>query len=144
MNAFKLPLLFNGSSLAYGLLGGVTQPLFNRHQLKAGLAVASAGQNIAFYNYRQSILQGYQEVLSSLKGIEHYLKIVDLNQSEVQVLTDAVSTSTELYLNGYASYLEVITAQKGVLEAELKRTASQKELLTVVLDLYRSLGGGWE
>ncbi len=144
MNAFKLPLLFNGSSLAYGLLGGVTQPIFNRHQLKAGFAVASAEQNIAFYNYRQSILQGYQEVLGSLKGIEHYLKIVDLNQSEVQVLTDAVNTSTELYLNGYASYLEVITAQKGVLEAELKRTASQKELLTVVLDLYRSLGGGWE
>lgn len=144
LNAFKLPLLFNGSSIAYGLLGGITQPLFNQHQLKAGFAVANAEQTIAFYNYRQSILQGYGEVLGNLKGIEHYMKIVDLNQSEVGMLTDAVSTSTELYLNGYASYLEVITAQKGVLEAELKRTASQKELLTVALDLYRSLGGGWE
>lgn len=144
MNAFKLPLLFNGSSLAYGLLGGITQPLFNQHQLKAGFAVASAEQSMAFHHYRQRILQGYQEVLSSLEGIEHYKKIVELNQSEVQLLTDAVNTSNELYLNGYASYLEVITAQKGVLEAELKRTASQKELLFALLDLYRALGGGWE
>lgn len=143
-NSFKLPLLFNGSSIASGLLGSLTQPIFNQYQLKTNYAVANAEQNIAFNNFRQKVLEAYQEVLSYLKGIEHYKKIVALNQAEAQYLTDAVDISNDLYLSGYASYLEVITAQKGVLESELNRTASQNKLLQATLDLYRSLGGGWK
>ncbi|MBW7890705.1 MAG: TolC family protein, partial [Chitinophagaceae bacterium] len=97
-----------------------------------------------FNNFRQKVLEAYQEVLSYLKGIKHYKKIVALNQAEAQYLTDAVDISNDLYLSGYASYLEVITAQKGVLESELNRTASQNKLLQATLDLYRSLGGGWK
>lgn len=142
-NAFKLSLLFANGSLAYGILGGLTQPVFNRYQLKTDFAVANAEQVIAFNNYQKNIITGYQEVLSSLKSIEQYKKIVAVNQDEVETLTEAVTTSNDLYLSGYANYLEVITAQKGVLDAELHRTVSQKQLLLSLLDLYRSLGGGW-
>ncbi len=144
LNAFKLPLLFANGSLAYGLLGGLSQPLLNRYQLKGDFAVADARQQIAVNNYRQAILQAYGEVTGNLKGIAYYKEIVALNQSEVETLTEAVSTSNDLYFSGYANYLEVITAQKGVLEAELKRTVAQKELLLYTVDLYRALGGGWE
>lgn len=143
-NAFKLPLLLANGSLTYGLLGGLTQPLMNRYQLKGDFAIADAQQQIAVNNYKQTILHAYEEVISNLKGIEHYKKIVALNQDEVETLTEAVATSNDLYFSGYASYLEVITAQKGVLEAELKRTIAQKELLLYTVNLYRSLGGGWE
>lgn len=142
-NAFKLPLLFANGSIAYGLLGGLTQPLFNRYQLKADFSIANAEQIIAFNNYQKNVVTGYQEVLSSLKSIDLYKKIVNVNQAEVETLTDAVTSANDLYISGYANYLEVITAQKGVLEAELNRTASQKQLLLSLLDLYRSLGGGW-
>ena len=142
-NAFKLPLLFANGSLAYGIIGGLTQPVFNRYQLKTDFAVANAEQVIAFNNYQKNVLQAYQEVLSNLKSIEQYKKIIDVNHKEVNTLTEAVATSNDLYMGGYANYLEVITAQKGVLEAELNSTMSQKELLLSVLGLYRSLGGGW-
>lgn len=143
-NAFKLPLLLANGSLAYGLLGGLTQPLLNRYQLKSDFAIADAQQQIAVNNYKQTILHAYEEVSINLNGIEHYKKIVALNQYEVEILTAAVTTSNDLYFSGYASYLEVISAQKGVLEAELKRTIAQKELLLYTVNLYRSLGGGWE
>lgn len=144
LNAFKLPLLLNGSSLAYGLLGGLTQPIFNRYQLKSDFAVANAQQQIAYNEYKLSFLNAYKEVTTSIKGIEYFKKIVELNNEEVETLKLAVSTSNDLYLSAYASYLEVITAQKGVLEAELKQTEAQKALLNTHLDLYRSLGGGWD
>lgn len=142
-NAFKLPLLFANGSLVYGLLGGVTQPIFNRYQLKADFAVANAEQNIAFNTYQKTVLQGYQEVLTNLQGIAQYKKVVALNDEEVQTLAEAVSTAHDLYLGGYASYLEVITAQKGVLDAELNKTMSQRLLLQSIVDTYRALGGGW-
>ncbi len=142
-NAFSLPLLFANGSLAYGLLGGITQPIFNRYQLKSDFSVANAEQNIAFNTYQKTILQGYQEVLTNLKAIEQYKKIVALNDEEVQILKEAVSTSNDLYFGGYANYLEVITAQKGLLDAELNKTMSQRLLLQSIVDTYRSLGGGW-
>lgn len=144
LNAFKLPLLLNGSSLAYGLIGGLTQPIFNRYQLKTDFAVANAQQQIAYNDYKLSFLNAYKEVTTNIKSIEHLQKIVELNNEEVETLQLAVSTSNDLYLSAYASYLEVITAQKGVLEAELKQTEARKALLNAHLDLYRSLGGGWE
>ncbi|MFT3703202.1 MAG: TolC family protein [Agriterribacter sp.] len=142
-NAFKLPLLFANGSLAYGVIGGLTQPVFNRYQLKRDFAVANAEQVIAFNSYQKNILLAYQEVVSNLKAIEQYKKIINVNHQEVNTLTEAVNTSNDLYLSGYANYLEVITAQKGVLDAELNRTMSQKELLVSLLGLYRALGGGW-
>jgi multidrug efflux system outer membrane protein len=55
-----------------------------------------------------------------------------------------VATANELYLTGYANYLEVITAQKNVLEAELQLAKQKKEIYTALVQLYRSLGGGWQ
>ena len=62
LNAFKLPLVFANGSLAYGLLGGLSQPLLNRYQLKGDFAVTDARQQIAVNNYRQAVLQAYGEV----------------------------------------------------------------------------------
>ena len=55
----------------------------------------------------------------------------------------AVAASNDLYLGGLATYLEVITAQRGVLEAELEQINSKKTVFLYLIDLYRSLGGGW-
>ncbi|GGK83280.1 hypothetical protein ACD591_14160 [Rufibacter glacialis] len=60
------------------------------------------------------------------------------------MLQNAVSTSNELYRAGYASYLEIITAQRSVLEAELNLVNTQKLVLQSTVHLYRSLGGGWQ
>jgi len=142
-NAFKLPLMFADGSLAYGILGGITQPIFNRYQLRADFSVANAEQNIAFNTYQKYVLNGYQEVFTNLKAIEQYKKVVALNDEEVRTLAEAVQTSNDLFLGGYAGYLEVVTAQKGVLDAELNKTMSQRLLLQSIVDIYRSLGGGW-
>jgi multidrug efflux system outer membrane protein len=48
-----------------------------------------------------------------------------------------------LFTSGYASYLEVITAQKSVLEAELQLANVKKNIFHSVVGLYRALGGGW-
>ena len=58
-------------------------------------------------------------------------------------LSDAVNIANDLYMAGYANYLEVITAQKNALEAELGVVKTRKQLFFSVVNLYRSLGGGW-
>ena len=78
-------------------------------------------------------------------GIENlHTNIYSLRDEETAVLLNAVSTANELFRGGYATYLEVITAQSRVLEAELDKTNTRIEMFLTVVDLYRALGGGWK
>lgn len=144
-NAFKAPLLFSApASLAYGALAGMTAPLVNRGIFKANYRRSQAMQQDAFYAYQQSISNGFQEVLTSLNGITNYQRMYDLKEEEVNNLLEAVAVSQSLFMAGYASYLEVITAQKYVLQAELELSETKKEQFMAAIHLYRALGGGWE
>lgn len=143
-NAFKGSLLFNTGSIAYSALGGLAAPIFNRKALKAGQKRFEAASIESLYAYNKAILTGFQEVSTSLKKIENTKKISDFKKQEVDVLQQAVVTSRDLFTTGYATYLEIIAAQKNVLEAELALTEVQKDQHLALVDLYRSLGGGWE
>ncbi|HEY0272678.1 MAG TPA: efflux transporter outer membrane subunit [Chitinophaga sp.] len=143
LNAFSANLLFDGGSLAAGALAGLTTPIFAQHKLKAGYSIASAAQRQAVYHYQQVLLQSFTEVLTQLDQIRNSRAGFALKQQEVSELTEAVATVKDLYLTGYANYLEVITAQKGVLEAELSLVGERQLLFQSVINLYRALGGGW-
>ncbi|WPV65557.1 efflux RND transporter permease subunit [Chitinophaga sp. LS1] len=140
-NSFRANLLFNTGSVAYGLLGGVTAPIFNKKQLAAQYQVNSATALSAFYNYRQRVIDGYQEVMTALSQLHNGQEAFRLKEAEVTMLKDGVSTANDLYMTGYANYLEVITAQKSVLEAELALANNRKELFLGTIELYRALGG---
>lgn len=142
-NAFKGNLLFNGASAAYGLLGGITAPVFHKQQLRSQYNISNAAGMSAFYAYRQAVINAYQEVITALGKIQNGSQAYQLKQAEVEMLQAGVSTANDLYATGYASYLEVITAQKSVLEAELALANSRKELFLGTITLYRALGGGY-
>ncbi|MBX2895378.1 MAG: TolC family protein [Cyclobacteriaceae bacterium] len=143
LQSFNLSKWFDPASLAHNVFGGLTAPVFYRNQLKADLQRANAEQREALYAYQKSILQGYQEVITGLNKINALQTSAQLKQQEVTVLNEGVAASNDLYVAGMASYLEVITAQKGVLEAELQLTATRKAQFFTMIDLYRALGGGW-
>lgn len=142
-NAFKPGLLFNPGSIVYGAAAGLAAPLLNGRQIREGYAIAGASGIAAAYRYQQSLLSCYAEVVTNLQSIENRGKMLELKKEEVYHLVTAVSNARDLYLAGYATYLEIITAQKGVLDAELQLTENKKHLLQSVVSLYRSLGGGW-
>jgi len=138
-DAVKMP-----GGLTIGILGGLTAPIFAQNRIRAGYDQAIATNKIALYNYQRSILDGYQEVSGKLQRIGNLRKVYSLRDEETAVLLNAVSTANELFRGGYATYLEVITAQSRVLEAELNKTNTRIEMFLIVVDLYRALGGSWK
>lgn len=143
LQSFNLSKWLDPASLAYNTFGGLTAPIFYRNQLKADLHRANAEQREALYTYQKSILHGYQEVITGLNQINALQTSSQLKQQEVSVLTEGVAASNDLYIAGMASYLEVIIAQKSVLEAELQLTETRKAQFFTMINLYRALGGGW-
>jgi NodT family efflux transporter outer membrane factor (OMF) lipoprotein len=143
-HSFKAGLLFDPGSIAYGVAAGLSAPLINRRAIIGELNIANVQRNEALFTYQKTLLASYKEVVTNLKSIENNTQSFNLKHKEVEELTNAVVTAKELYLAGYANYLEVITAQKGVLEAELQLTQNKKQLFLTAISLYRSLGGGWD
>lgn len=141
LNAFKVPLLFSGASVAAGIAASLATPVLNRGALTSGVNIANAEQAAAFYQYQKNLVQGYQEVVTQLQSIDNFKQAYDLKTAEVKALMDGVSYANDLYLSGYASYLEVIIAQGSVLQAEMEQTSLKKEIFQSVINLYRSLGG---
>lgn len=140
-NAFKLPLLFSPGSLAAGFLGGLSAPILNRAAIKNSSLVANSGQLSAFYNYQRKLIKAYQEVSVELSALDNYKQAYRLKSREVQELKNAVSTANDLYLSGYASYLEVIVAQRSVLEAEMQQVDLKQKSYASLINLFRALGG---
>ncbi|RCH55106.1 TolC family protein [Mucilaginibacter hurinus] len=142
-NAFKAALLFDPGSVTYGVLGGLTAPLFNRKMLKAELERTIAESKVAVYNYQKNILAGFQEVSNGLNGIENYNRFYRMKEQELQALNNALSVANDLYLVGRANYLEIITAQRSVLDAELELANTKRNIFLSAVNLYQAVGGGW-
>lgn len=141
-NAFKAGLLFQSpASIAWGAVGNLTAPIFNKKQIKAQYNISTANAWTAFYDYQQAIVNGYQEVASALNKVENQQEAYSLKSKEVLVLQQAVATANVLFTTGYANYLEVITAQKNVLEAELALVTTRRNVYQGMVSLYRALGG---
>ncbi|OGX89326.1 efflux transporter outer membrane subunit [Hymenobacter coccineus] len=144
LNAFRASLLLDPSSVVFGAVGGLAGPILNRAQIRADYRQAIAENYQGYYRYQQTLQAGFREVVVGLQGLENYRAVVDLRGREVAQLQSALATANDLFVAGYASYLEVITAQRSVLEAELSLADARQAQLLQSVNLYRALGGGWQ
>ncbi|HRE96139.1 MAG TPA: TolC family protein [Flavobacteriales bacterium] len=136
-------LLETPGSLAFQLLGGLTQPIFNRNALKAQLMQSKAEQKQAYLNYHKTIVGAFTEVYLLTMQSDFVERAYTLKSRETELNRNAVTISRELFVTGKASFLDVITAQRNALNADLELIDVQYERLENRVRLYRSLGGGW-
>ncbi len=142
VQAFRPSVLFRPESAALGLLGGVTGPVFNRRHLLAERNARTAAQDAAWLGYQKSMITAYTEVQVELQQSANLAAAYPLKAAEVAALQRAVEASNDLYLAGYANYLEVITAQRSALTASIELQELRKNQFINLVNLYRALGGG--
>lgn len=145
INSFKASNWFNVPASLFGLVGGgITQPIFQRGQLKANYELAKIDREKTVIQFRQSVLNAVGEVSDELTKVEKLKSQYTLAEKRAQTLQQATKNASLLFKSGMASYLEVITAQGNLLQSELELAAIKTEQLNAVVGLYRSLGGGWQ
>ncbi len=139
-----LSQFFKPENLFASIAGGLTQPIFARKQLITQYKVAKSDQQIALLNFEKTVLAAGQEVSDILYTYESSLRKNDDRKIQVEALTKAVYFTQELLKAGEATYLEVLSAQQGLLEAQLSQISDKLQQLQATSDLYRALGGGIE
>jgi len=144
VNAFKASNWFNMPASLFGTaIGGITQPLLQRKQLKTRYKLAAIDQEKTIIQFRQSVITAVGEVSDALIALKKLEEKQTIARNRTNKLQHAIHNADLLFDTGMANYLEVITAQSSVLQSELELAQIKKAQLVAVVDLYRSLGGGW-
>jgi NodT family efflux transporter outer membrane factor (OMF) lipoprotein len=138
-NWFNLP-----GSLLWNTIAGLTQPILTGRTLKTQKEIARLQEDAALISFRQSLLTAGSEVSNALANIHFISKQAEYQKEQVDELAKAYEYSQELLVNGYATYLDVLSAQNNVLSTELALYNTYNNVIQQKIILYRALGGGWK
>lgn len=145
LESFKASNWFNIPNSLFGLAAGsIAQPIFQRRQLRSQYEIAKLQRDQAVTAFKQSVLNAITEVSNALVQVEKTKELEAIAKVQVDTLFNAVSNAQLLFKSDMANYLEVITAQSNALQAQLNLTTIRREEWGAVIELYRSLGGGWK
>jgi len=135
--------LFKAGSLAWSFLPSITMPIFEAGKLQANLDVATLQKDINVAQYEKAIQSAFREVADGLAARGTY----DDELAALVRYTAAQQRSLDLselrFKNGVDNYLAVLTAQTALYNAQLTTVNTRLARLTSLVDLYRTLGGGW-
>jgi len=137
-NWFNLP-----GSLLWNAVAGLTQPVLNGRALKTQKEVARLQEDASFLSFKQTLLDAGNEVSNALASIHFIAQQAEYQKEQVEALKKAYEYSQELLVNGYATYLDVLSAQNSVLSSELSLYTTYNTIIQQKIILYRALGGGW-
>lgn len=144
VNSFVASNWFTIPASLFGLVaGGITQPVFHRNELRTTYELAKIDREKRVIEFRQTVLVAVGDVSDALQRMAKLKEQEQLVAARVSTLQKAIVNADLLFRNGMATYLEVITAQGNVLQSELELASVKRSQLEAEVDLYRSLGGGW-
>ena len=142
LQSIDLKEWFSANSLFANIVTGVTQPLFNKRQIRTKFEVAKANQEKAYLQFQQTLLVAGREVSDALQNYTNETTKLEIRKKQVASLKSAAGFSDELLEYGLANYLEVLTAKDQALNTELNLIDNQFNQYNSIITLYRALGGG--
>ena len=123
-------------------VGSLVQPIFQHGQIVAGLKVAKAQYEQAYNKWQNAILSAGSEVSNALVVYNSAEEKSRLEAKRIATLKQNVEDTKQLLNQSNSTYLEVITAQQNLLNAELSKVADDFNKMQAVVNLYQALGGG--
>lgn len=133
--------IVNPGKILLNAVASLTQPVYTQGKLKANLKINQLEQEKMMNQYVQTVIDAGNEVNEALADYQAAVEKHDYYQRQVEVLKDAYRGTHELMDNGKAIYLEVLTAQETLLNAQLNQAVNMYNGAMGVIALYIALGG---
>lgn len=144
VEAFEFDDLASWDSRFFSIGPTVYLPIFQGGRLVQRLALSEARQREAALAYRQTVLRAWHEVDNALDALvareRQYAELLASCEQNKQ----ALHVAERGYQEGAADYLGVLTAQRNVFASQTSLNASATSTTLALVQLYKSLGGGWD
>ncbi|UYW01744.1 efflux transporter outer membrane subunit [Flavobacterium agricola] len=138
-NWFDIP-----GSLMGGIVGGITQPIFNKRKLKTAYKVALLEREQAEIDFQKTVYTAVNEISDAIITINKLNEELEIAKEQLETAQLGTKQATMLFNSGYATYLEVVNSQRVALNTELDYNELKLNKLNARIKLYKALGGGWD
>ena len=135
--------LFEGPSEVWQLSGDVLAPIFTFGAIEGQVKAAEALQRQALFTYRQAILNAFRDVEDALVSTTKGREQLASQTRQVKALGTYAHLAKLQYEAGKTSYLQVLDADRALFDGQLSQVQTQTGTLASLIDVYRSMGGGW-
>ncbi len=128
----------------WGIGAGLVQPILNFGRIESQIDAADARQKQGFLNYQETVLEALENMENALSS---YLQETTRNTSLAGAVTQdrrAADLARQQYTNGFTSLLDVLVADRDLLEAEANQASSDANLRKNLVAIYTAAGGGWK
>ena len=136
--------LFRSDSLTYSVGPSFVWPFLNYGRIRNDIRVQDARLQQALVQYRETAIQAAREVEDAMTALVNSHEQDDILQQTVEVAQRSSDLSMLRYQEGFADYQRVLNAQQSLFGAQQRYAANRGAVLTNYINLYRSLGGGWQ
>lgn len=140
--AYSMTGLFDSKVFNVGT--SMTQPIFDMGKIRANVRLTEAQKQEMLLTYQKSIQQAFREVSDSLVAYQKNREYRERQQSLREAAQGAARLSDIRYKGGASSYLEVLTSETNLFDAELDLAKAQLNERTAIIQVYNALGGGWQ
>jgi multidrug efflux system outer membrane protein len=139
----QLDDLLQGSANLWSASGAALGPIFTGGRLSAQVAASEAVQRQALVAYLQAVQTAFREVDDALVNVQKSHEQLAIEARRVAALADYAHLAKLRYDEGYASYIEVLDAQRSLFDAELQYVTVQGDVYASLVGTYKAMGGGW-
>jgi multidrug efflux system outer membrane protein len=140
-----LSRLFDAKTIFWNLTGGLVQPIFNQGVNNQRLKIAKANQEEYLAVFKQTLLNAGKEVANAMHEYQTASDKMTLRSNQIKYLGKSVDYTMELLkYTSNTNYTDVLTSEERLLSAQLGSINDKLQQLQALVELYRSLGGGWK
>ena len=140
----SLTALFKGSQGIWGLIPELSQPIFTAGRLKSNVRFTQAQRDLLLVDYERTIQNAFRDVSNSLIAYRKTREVRAQRELLVETLRDRARLAYLRYNGGVSNLLEALDADRNLFDAELSLAQVRRDELLTVVQLYKSLGGGWQ
>ena len=144
LQATQFPRALDINALTYGIGPSVSIPIFEGGRLTRTLELRKEQAKEAAVTYQKTVLQAFHDVDNALIAYRTDQLRRERLLAQAAQSRRAYQIATERYKSGLSDFLEVLTAQRTLLQAEQDLASATTTVSTDLIMLYKALGGGWE
>jgi multidrug efflux system outer membrane protein len=135
--------LLQNSANVWSVGGSALGPIFTGGAISGQVRASEAVQRQALVGYLQTVQGAFREVDDALIRVQKSREQLAAESRRVAALADYARLAKLRYDEGYASYIEVLDAQRSLFDAQLQYVGVQSEVYTSLVNTYKAMGGGW-
>ena len=139
----ELSNLFTGPAQVWSWGGAAVAPIFTGGSLMGQFWTSEAIQQQTLFNYQSTVQTAFREVDDSLADQKRTREQLEAQKRQVDALKEYARIARLRYDNGYTSFIEVLDAERSLFSAELTYAQTQGILFGALVNVYKSMGGGW-